>query len=49
MSHLLLIASGHIPPTTTLLSEYDEDGSVREWPLESIDAQLAPFSQPDNL
>jgi hypothetical protein len=37
LSHLLSIASGHIPPKTTILSEYDEAGEVRQRPLESID------------
>jgi hypothetical protein len=37
LSHLLSIASGHIPPKTTILSEYDESGAVRQRPLESID------------
>jgi hypothetical protein len=37
LSHLLCIASGHIPPKTTILSEYDEAGEVRQRPLESID------------
>jgi hypothetical protein len=37
LSHLLSIASGHIPPKTTIISEYDEHGGVRQRPLQSID------------
>jgi len=35
--HLFSIASGHIPPKTTILSEIDPDGTIRYRKTESVD------------
>tara|TARA_R110002096_G_scaffold16106_39_gene55278 strand:+ start:1695 stop:2714 length:1020 start_codon:yes stop_codon:yes gene_type:complete len=35
--HLLSIASGHIPPKTTILSEIDDEGNVAYRKVESVD------------
>ena len=35
--HLISIASGHIPPKTTILSEIDDQGTVRYRKTESVD------------